>query len=115
MQDMPELREIPLEVPQFCPSLHKPRKNFGHNFAFDISTFGNDCSYFYVLFYFLIRPEQAPEEDMWKGALDSGKTGYFNHEDTATYLEIKSLASPGILRSKPKIVRRGGSWDISAV
>ena len=27
-----------LEVPQFCPSIHKSKNNFGHSFAFDAPT-----------------------------------------------------------------------------
>ena len=31
-----------LEVPQFCPSVHKSRKHFGHSFAFDGPTVWNE-------------------------------------------------------------------------
>ena len=30
-----------LEVPQFCPSVHKSKNHFGHSFAFDVPTIWN--------------------------------------------------------------------------
>ena len=33
--------KVSLEVPQFCPSVHKSKKHFGHSFAFDAPTVWN--------------------------------------------------------------------------
>ena len=38
-----------LEVPQFCPSVHKSKNHFGHSFAFDAPQSGIICLMRYIL------------------------------------------------------------------
>ncbi|ELT92181.1 hypothetical protein CAPTEDRAFT_228268 [Capitella teleta] len=54
------------------------------------------------------RPDYAPVEGLWKGALDNGKSGYFNPSLAAPYIEVKtSLASPVHKKNKgAKVSRR---------
>ena len=55
------------------------------------------------------RPDDPPLPGLWKGVLDSGKTGYFDSSHTAPFIEIKTTSPvhTAHAKHKAKISRKG--------
>ena len=63
-------------------------------------------NWLYMFTNSIFRPENCPEEGLWRGATDGGKTGFFKCSDVVPYIEIGM--SPGHrARAGAKLSRKG--------